>query len=70
MIAVDLNQEPDYGDAKNWAQQVSGRRHEQTIRALFNEELGAVIQMRRTDRDAVFAVLRKRGLERLQPCDW
>jgi phosphoribosylformylglycinamidine synthase len=62
MIAVDLNQEPDYGDAKNWAQQVSGRRHEQTIRALFNEELGAVIQIRRADRDAVFAVLRKVGL--------
>ena len=62
MIAVDLNQEPDYGDAKNWAQQVSGRRHEQTIRALFNEELGAVIQVRRADRDAVFAVLRSHGL--------
>ena len=41
MIAVDAGQEPDYGDAKNWAQQVSGRRHEQTLRALFNEELGA-----------------------------
>ena len=62
MIAVDVGQEPDHGDAKNWAQQVSGRRHEQTIRALFNEELGAVIQVRREDRDAVFAVLRKLGL--------
>ena len=62
MIAVDKDQEPDYGDAKNWAQQVSGRRHEQTMRALFNEELGAVIQARRVDRDAVFGVLRKLGL--------
>ena len=62
MIAVDAGQEPDHGDAKNWAQQVSGRRHEQTMRALFNEELGAVIQVRREDRDAVFAVLRKLGL--------
>ncbi len=62
MIAVDPKQEPDYGDAKNWAQQVSGRRHEQTMYALFNEELGAVIQVRREDRDAVFAVLRKLGL--------
>ena len=62
MIAVDAGQEPDHGDAKNWAQQVSGRRHEQTIRALFNEELGAVIQVRREDRDAVFAILRKLGL--------
>ena len=62
MIAVDAGQEPDHGDAKNWAQQVSGRRHEQTMRALFNEELGAVIQVRRNDRDAVFATLRKLGL--------
>ena len=62
MIAVDVNQEPDYGDAKNWSQQVSGRRHEQTIRALFSEELGAVIQVRREDRDAVFSILRKLGL--------
>ena len=62
MIAVDAGQEPDHGDAKNWAQQVSGLRHEQTLRALFNEELGAVIQVRREDRDAVFSVLRKLGL--------
>ena len=62
MIAVDVGQEPDHGDAKNWAQQISGRRHEQTMRALFNEELGVVIQVRREDRDAVFAVLRKLGL--------
>ena len=62
MIAVDAGQEPDHGDAKNWAQQISGRRHEQTMRALFNEELGAVIQVRREDRDAVFAVLRTLGL--------
>ena len=62
MIATDATQEPDYGDAKNWAQQVSGRRHEQTMRALFNEELGAVIQVHRADRDAVFALLRKLNL--------
>ncbi len=62
MIAVDAGQEPDYGDAKNWAQQVSGRRHEQMMRALFNEELGVVIQVRREDRDAVFEVLRNLNL--------
>ncbi len=62
MIAVDVEQEADWGDAKNWAEQVSGLRHEQTMRALFNEELGAVIQIRKTDRDAVFAVLRKLNL--------
>jgi len=32
------------------------------MHALFNEELGAVIQVRREDRDAVFAVLRKLGI--------
>ncbi len=62
MIAVDVGQEADWGDAKNWAQQVSGRRHEQTLRALFNEELGAVIQIRKEDRDTVFATLRKLDL--------
>ena len=62
MIAVDVGQEADWGDAKNWADQVSGRRHEQTLRALFNEELGVVIQIRKADRDAVFAVLRKVSL--------
>ncbi len=62
MIAVDVGQEADWGDAKNWAQQVSGRRHEQTLRALFNEELGVVIQIRKEDRDTVFSTLRKLGL--------
>ena len=31
------------GDAKNWATQVAERRNEMSLRALFNEELGAVI---------------------------
>ncbi len=36
----------EFGDAKNWAQQVSERRNERTLAALFNEELGALIQVR------------------------
>ncbi len=32
----------DVGDSKNWAGQVSGRRAEMTLKALFNEELGVV----------------------------
>ncbi|MFO1250425.1 MAG: phosphoribosylformylglycinamidine synthase [Inhella sp.] len=52
----------EMGDAKNWAAQVSGRRHEQTLRALFNEELGALIQVSAAQRDAVFAILRQHGL--------
>ena len=52
----------DFGDAKNWAQQVSARREELTLRALFNEELGVLLQIRTSDRDAVMAVLRAHGL--------
>ena len=62
LLCIDPQTEPDYGDAKNWATQVSGRRHEQTMRALFSEELGAVIQIERSQRDAVFAVLRECGI--------
>jgi len=52
----------DWGDAKNWASQVSGRRDEQTLKALFSEELGALLQVRKADRDAVMQVLRAHGL--------
>lgn len=62
MLTLEPNQEPDYGDAKNWAQQIAERRNDQTLRALFSEELGAVIQVPLDQRDAVFAVLREAGL--------
>ena len=62
MLAVDPEHEADYGDAKNWAQQISGKRHDLTMRALFNEELGVVIQIRRSQRDTVFAILRRFNL--------
>jgi len=52
----------EVGDAKNWAGQIGERRNERTLAALFNEELGAVIQVRSGDRDAVMAVLRAHGL--------
>jgi phosphoribosylformylglycinamidine synthase len=54
----------EYGDSKNWASQVSARRAELTLRALFNEELGAVIQVRRESRDEVMATLRTWGLSK------
>ncbi|MFZ2987230.1 phosphoribosylformylglycinamidine synthase [Ideonella sp.] len=54
----------DTGDAKNWAGQTSGRREELTLKALFNEELGALIQVRTADRDAVLATLRAHGLSK------
>jgi phosphoribosylformylglycinamidine synthase len=55
----------EYGDSKNWAAQVGERRNELTLRALFNEELGVVLQVRTAERDAALAVLRAHGLSRL-----
>ncbi|MGZ3181107.1 MAG: phosphoribosylformylglycinamidine synthase [Telluria sp.] len=52
----------DWGDAKNWAGQVAERRNELTLRALFNEELGAVLQVRADERTAVMDVLRAHNL--------
>ena len=54
----------EYGDSKNWAGQVSERRNELMLRALFNEELGVVLQVRSEQRDAAIAVLREHGLYR------
>ena len=52
----------DHGDSKNWAQQVGARRDELSLQALFNEELGVVIQVATAQRDTVMQVLRQHGL--------
>jgi len=52
------------GDAKNWAQQVSARREELTLKALFNEELGVVLQVRTDERNEVMQLLREHGLSK------
>ncbi|MGU7773183.1 phosphoribosylformylglycinamidine synthase [Burkholderia sp. MR1-5-21] len=62
MLTLDEKHESDYGDAKDWAKQTSGRREDRTLRALFSEELGAVVQVRAADRDAVLGALREFGL--------
>jgi phosphoribosylformylglycinamidine synthase len=54
----------EYGDSKNWTRQVGARRDELTLRALFNEELGAVIQVPTPQRDEVMRTLREAGLSR------
>ena len=54
----------EYGDAKNWATQVSARRQELTLKALFNEELGVLLQVRTAERNAVMQVLRDHGLSK------
>jgi phosphoribosylformylglycinamidine synthase len=54
----------EYGDSKNWATQVSTRRTELTLRALFNEELGVVIQVPTAVRNEVMQTLREHGLSK------
>ena len=54
----------DSGDSKNWASQVSARRDELTLKALFNEELGAVIQVATSVRNEVMQTLRQHGLSK------
>lgn len=54
----------DFGDAKNWATQVAPRRQELTLKALFNEELGVVLQVRTAERNDVMQVLREHGLSK------
>ncbi|MDU0809938.1 MAG: phosphoribosylformylglycinamidine synthase [Burkholderia sp.] len=62
MLILDTNHESDYGDSKDWTKQISARRDDKMLRALFSEELGAVIQVRVIDRDAVLSMLRAHGL--------
>ena len=54
----------DWGDFKIRPDQVSVQRHERTLQALFNEELGLVIQVSAHQRDEVFSRLRTQGLSR------
>jgi phosphoribosylformylglycinamidine synthase len=52
----------EHGDSKNWTQQVGPRRDELSLHALFNEELGVVLQIRTSERSEVMQVLRNHGL--------
>jgi len=58
ILAMEGEHASDHGDAKNWTAQVGERRNEMTLRALFSEELGAVIQVRHGERSEVMNVLR------------
>ncbi|WEF34495.1 phosphoribosylformylglycinamidine synthase [Pseudoduganella chitinolytica] len=62
MLTLEGEHAADWGDAKNWAGQVAERRNELTLRALFSEELGAVIQVRADEKSAVMDVLRSFNL--------
>ncbi|MFC4931616.1 phosphoribosylformylglycinamidine synthase [Massilia sp. GCM10023247] len=62
ILTMEGEHASDWGDAKNWATQVGERRNEMTLRALFSEELGAVVQVRMDDKTPVMNVLRELGL--------
>ncbi len=54
----------DVGDSKNWAGQVGARREELTLKALFCEELGVLLQVRTAQRGEVMQTLREHGLSK------
>ncbi|MBR7783080.1 phosphoribosylformylglycinamidine synthase [Undibacterium luofuense] len=62
ILTMENEHATDQGDAKNWATQVAERRNDLTLRALFNEELGAVLQVRTEQRSEVMDVLRSFNL--------
>ncbi len=62
ILTMDSEHAADQGDAKNWATQVAERRNEMSLRALFNEELGAVIQVKTEQRSEVMDILRAHNL--------
>lgn len=61
MLTIDPHT-ADAGDFKIRAEQISVQRHERTLTALFNEELGAVIQVRAEEKNQVMDLLRAHGL--------
>ena len=52
----------DWGDFKIRPEQVQVQRDELTLKALFNEELGALLQVPSAQRDQVLGLLREAGL--------
>ena len=62
ILTMESEHAADWGDSKNWASQVSERRNEMTLRALFSEELGAVIQVRAEEKSEVMNLLRTHNL--------
>jgi phosphoribosylformylglycinamidine synthase len=62
ILTMEGEHASDHGDAKNWTAQVGERRNEMTLRALFSEELGAVVQVRYDERSEVMSVLRAHDL--------
>jgi phosphoribosylformylglycinamidine synthase len=64
MLTIDPHS-ADWGDFKIRPEQVAVQRNELTMKALFAEEAGVVLQVRRADRDGVLAAFREAGLSRI-----
>ncbi len=62
ILAMEAEHAFDSGEVKNWTTQVAERRNELTLRALFSEELGAVIQVKAEQKSDVMNVLRSYNL--------
>ncbi|MEO6922131.1 MAG: phosphoribosylformylglycinamidine synthase [Collimonas sp.] len=62
ILTMESEHAADWGDSKNWTGQVAERRNELTLRALFSEELGAVLQVRAEQKSDVMNVLRSFNL--------
>ncbi|HJV84880.1 MAG TPA: phosphoribosylformylglycinamidine synthase [Noviherbaspirillum sp.] len=58
ILAMEGEHASDSGEAKNWTGQIAERRNDLTLRALFSEELGVVIQVRAEEKSDVMNVLR------------
>ena len=61
MLTIDPHAS-DWGDFKIRPEQVAMQRADLVLRALFNEEVGAVVQVARSDRDRMMGLLREHGL--------
>ena len=64
MLTIDPHS-ADWGDFKIRPEQVAVQRNELSMKALFAEEAGVVIQVRQSARDRVLGVLREAGLSRV-----
>ena len=61
VLAADP-QASDCGDSAIGVEQVAAGRHDRLVRALFNEEPGFLLQVRKADRAAAMGILRAAGL--------
>ena len=62
ILTMEGEHASDSGEAKYWTRQIGERRNDMTLRALFSEELGAVIQVRAEEKSDVMNVLRSYNL--------